>query len=275
MCAVPKNRADEVIARQIVAHGLLGATVVHHDDGSRPGMVDAVITYADGRTAALEVVTDTDPGYRRIRARLAKGGEVIDAPDLKFTWHITVSDDADNREIHRRVVFILGQMEYVPPRPELGWPDGRRWQDHETYENVFRWLGIVRATPNDTYGEAAKVIITSRSLWGFGGTPDDIPTWVVEFLSTTADDVPKKLVASGHEERHAFVWATITTDYSVLSVLDGDALPTSPPRLPPGVTHVWIGALYGGSRTLRWQPDDGWSEVYRIPHDGHVDLPMP
>ena len=65
VAGVPDDRPDEQIARHIVRHALLsGLTVTQHDDGSRDSMVDALITYPDGRTAALEIVGDYDRAYR-------------------------------------------------------------------------------------------------------------------------------------------------------------------------------------------------------------------
>jgi hypothetical protein len=95
----------------------------------------------------------------------------------------------------------------------------------------------------------------------------------VQFLTDTAPDVPRKLAASGYPERHAFIWATVTTPYEIASILDGDALPTEAPDLPDGVTHLWVGGWYAGPRTLYWRPDHGWSEAYRIPPDGGIELP--
>jgi hypothetical protein len=78
---VPNERGDEVIARRLVQHVLGGAVAVdRYDDGSRDGMVDAQITYPDGTIAALEVVSDHDPNYRNLDARIRDGGSRIHAP---------------------------------------------------------------------------------------------------------------------------------------------------------------------------------------------------
>jgi hypothetical protein len=53
VAGVPEDRPDEQVARHIVRHALPSVTVVtQHEDGSRDSMVDALITYPDGRTAA-------------------------------------------------------------------------------------------------------------------------------------------------------------------------------------------------------------------------------
>jgi hypothetical protein len=116
------------------------------------------------------------------------------------------------------------------------------------------------------------VVISARILIGREGNPNALPAWAAQFLTDTAPDVPQKLAASGHPERHAFIWATFTTPYEIASILDGDAFPTQAPQLPDGVTHLWVGAWYARTRTLYWRPDHGWSEAYRIPPDGRLDL---
>ena len=123
-------------------------------------------------------------------------------------------------------------------------------------------------------GLFGELIISARVLIGREGDPNELPVWAAQFLTDTPD-VPRKLAASGHPERHAFIWATFTTPYEIASILDGEAeaLPTEAPQLPDGVTHLWVGSWYASRRTLYWRPDHGWSEAYRIPPDGRIDLP--
>ena len=47
------DRAEEITAREIVGHALTNASLERHDDGRQNGMVDALITFEDGRVAAL------------------------------------------------------------------------------------------------------------------------------------------------------------------------------------------------------------------------------
>jgi hypothetical protein len=117
------------------------------------------------------------------------------------------------------------------------------------------------------------VVISARILIRRERDPNALPGWAVQFLTDTAPDVPRKLAASGYPERQAFIWATVTTPHEIASILDGDALPTEAPDLPDGVTHLWVGGWYAGPRTLYWRPDNGWSEAYRIPPDGGIELP--
>jgi hypothetical protein len=267
--SMAKLRAEEVAARGIVALAMPDTTVTHHDDGRSPRMVDLHITYPDGRIAGLEVVTDTDQGYRQTRVRLLEHGQVIDAPDLRFTWQVIVADGAKIREIRERMPWLLALMEDLPPSSDLGWPRGRRWHDHVWFADAFEQLGVTEVRPVSEIG-SSEVILSTRTLGGREGTPNLIPGWVGDFLADTAD-VPAKLAEGGYPERHAFVWATWTTEYHVLSAISGTGLPTDPPDLPDALTHVWVGSYESGGRVIRWEPDNGWSQVFRIPQYGPIE----
>jgi hypothetical protein len=201
-----------------------------------------------------------------------KEGHVLNAPALKYSWRITVEDTAPIRELRNEIVDLLEFIEAEPTPRELAWPDGARWNDAAKIDYAFRTLGVQHARPDQFPGSRPKVVISARILIGREGNPNALPVWAAQFLTDTAPDVPQKLAASGHPERHAFIWATFTTPYEIASILDGDALPTQAPQLPDGVTHLWVGSWYARTRTLYWRPDHGWSEAYRIPPDGSLDL---
>jgi hypothetical protein len=113
---VPRDRPEEQIARSIVRHALPNVTVYQQDDGSRDGMVDALITYPDQRTAALEIVSDRDPAYNDVLAALTRQKTVLDAPTLKHSWWITVEDTARIRKLRKEIVRRLEIIEAEPAR---------------------------------------------------------------------------------------------------------------------------------------------------------------
>jgi hypothetical protein len=85
--------------------------------------------------------------------------------------------------------------------------------------------------------------------------------WVTAVLDERAD-VPEKLAAhNGVVERHAFIWATPTSDMGVQIQLepgDDHPFPVTPPTLSAGVTHVWVGGRMWRQGVLAWFPDRGW-----------------
>ena len=209
VAGVLEDRPDEQVARHIVRHALPSVTVTQHDDGSRDSMVDALITYPDGRTAALEIVGDYDRAYRVVLERLTREGQVLDAPTLKYSWRITVEDTARIRELRAGIVDLLAFVEAEPTTRELAWPDGARWSDAAAISDAFTTLGVQHARPDRFPGSSPKVVISARILIGREGDPNALPGWAVQFLTDTAPDVPRKLAASGCLDRQAFIWATV------------------------------------------------------------------
>jgi hypothetical protein len=71
------------------------------------------------------------------------------------------------------------------------------------------------------------VYLIPESWWGFGGTEHTVGDWVTNFLDEQTD-VPERLAAhSGVAERHAFIWATRTSDVEVQAQLQlGDDHPS-------------------------------------------------
>jgi hypothetical protein len=133
----------------------------------------------------------------------------------------------------------------------------------------FTRLGVQRAIALPS--RRGRVYLERTLLGGCAADPNQLVDWVEKFLQRTTD-VPKKLAASGHEQRHAFIWTTETTDYAATSVLDLDEqLPTVAPRLPCGITHLWICSDHAARRrVVMWEAGNGWRDVYRIPDDGVV-----
>lgn len=73
-------------------------------------------------------------------------------------------------------------------------------------------------------------------------------------------DVRAKLKATGAEERHLFLGATMSSNWSLnywLSEYCVD-LPDRQPDLPEEITHLWIWSVVAGRRVLAWFPDLGW-----------------
>ena len=82
----------------------------------------------------------------------------------------------------------------------------------------------------------------------------------------TKNDVPRKLADHPNVvERHAFMWATVTSGMAVqlqLQPADEHPFPVTAPRLPDGVTHVAGRSMSQGS--LAWFPDRGrWQTPWR------------
>jgi len=266
---VKTERGDEAIARKLVQHVLGGGVSADwYDDGSRDGMVDAQVTYPDGTVAALEVVGNHDPNYRSLDDAIRKGGARIDAPTLRNTWILNLKEHADVRTIRKAIVALIESLEAASLPGNLKWPDGRLWMTDPKIAEEFTRLGVQFA--NSVPSLEPRVYLLTPFLGGCAADPNQLVGWVEQFLEGTPD-VPAKLAASGHEERHAFIWTTETTDYAATSVLEVDEeLPTVAPRLPGGITHLWICSDHARHRVVMWEAGSGWRDVYRMPDDGVI-----
>jgi hypothetical protein len=78
------------------------------------------------------------------------------------------------------------------------------------------------------------------------------------------DDTTKKLLAvPGVDERHVFLMTGSLTDRGVEQRLRRieSALPTRPPELPDGITHLWLVAQFGDGPAALWSKETGWTTV--------------
>ena len=100
---------DERLARQLVA-AHLGARVDRHDDGSANGMPDGRITYDDGRTGWLEVVTDRDPRHEAQRVAARTRG-MLNVTGLRWSWGVMLRPDVRLKTADRWLVPLLRQVE--------------------------------------------------------------------------------------------------------------------------------------------------------------------
>lgn len=84
-----------------------------------------------------------------------------------------------------------------------------------------------------------------REAWGgWAGHQHTLGEWVARVLHREADVAAKLAAHPDVAERHAFIWATDTSDMEVQIQLepgDDHPRPVTPPTLPEGVTHVWVG----------------------------------
>jgi len=95
-------------------------------------------------------------------------------------------------------------------------------------------------------------------------TGDALALWLGDWVSAPSrSDNVRKLRASGCEERHLFVCLAFLSPvaFTAADVLlhDEGALPTVPPNLPQGITHVWVAGLWNGGDLFGWSEPTGWT----------------
>jgi hypothetical protein len=238
---VVPERIEEELARRAVA-SYLGVQVRRFEDGTSNGQVDALIEVGDGYP--LEVVAEHDVVYRRLWAALNKYGHVVEL-GLSHDWYIRLTRSARVREIHRVI------LEELPP------PETALNISGVMPSPTLTKLGVraVSASPNAKHNGA---LFFMGPIWMGSGGVDVLGEWASRFLNSQPD-VSEKLSRHGGAETHAFVWATLGSDFGAESQMSGDGPePNRPPTLPAGITHLWVGSTTRGREVLHWSPTSGW-----------------
>ena len=189
-------------------------------------------------------------------------------PDLVGGWMVSLFVSARAKRIRRDLPRLLRALESQCIR-EL-----RPEYSQQTEAALARDLGIASLYqggtdyPGSIY--TTLVLTPERSGGMVPSSGDVLARWVSDFLHREdTEDVRGKLLRSGADERHAVLILPgfATVDFPVIDLLmrDEAPLPSTPPNLPAGVTHVWVMSTWSSGHGVRWSPDAGWSSF-----DKHV-----
>ncbi|MGH9891533.1 MAG: hypothetical protein ACREA0_06025, partial [bacterium] len=111
--------------------------------------------------------------------------------------------------------------------------------------------GVVRMYP-------AGVVGPSVMQW------EPLIEWIAQTVSSPRlADVQTKLARTEADERHAVLGVTFTSPGDVFFALsiEEQTLPSEPPGLPRGITHLWLMNASSPGRCIAWFPDRGWLDV--------------
>lgn len=242
-----ESRAKAAIERE------LSVVLVHAD---RTGGVDYLT--ADG-SMAVEVTRVTDEAARRSSQAWSRAEKAIVAgPELLNCWLVFVAETTPGlRTLRARVHPLIAELEVQGLRSF-----DEHMVDHEVDKRsvlggLFRGLrviGVQRAlSAPRCSSEAVHVhrVFISPGGGGSASGSDEAVTLLCAELATRPDN-SEKLLATEAGRRHLFVWVDSFTAFAIERPLrsappswevDGGGsfgLPTQPPSLPAGVTHLWI-----------------------------------
>ncbi len=262
---MPRGHLDleEQTAGKIVAEQLGGTPVPRDVPGAPDGTHDLDIVIADGRRVPLEVTSAID-GETHAMVKLALGGSP--APSLAHHWWLGVPKDKRVRVklLMKGVVAHLEVLEQQDVEQVGGAltpgkvPDGAPQAVVDAARGVFA-LGADRATrrgpPEDD--EAALVMASVHS----GGVSDFDQLNVL--VAACAEAKVDKLIATGADERHLFVWMH---DDDAALAMETLPPPVVSPMLPEGVDVVWVATGPTGDESLcrclyRLEPSGGWETI--------------
>ena len=239
---------NELAARRIVSD-VLGVPVNRYEGvaAKRNNMVDAVIVTAVGEIP-LEVVSDTLPLYASFWAAMDAVGHAIDLPAGAQSWVVQLSHSAQVRKLAPDLPVLLAGLQ---PRPYFEY--------ERDFPEILRHRGITGVLPTEADNPVVSLMSDGFSS---GENPGDLNEFVREVFMVAAD-VPAKLAAYSVDGGHAFIWATISSKWSVTRASrdDDSPLPTERPTLPRGVTDVWVGVSLEGHEALRYNERDGWTRT--------------
>lgn len=256
-----RNRPDEDFAFEVVGR-LLVAEVEPYDCGGRQNVVDALLHYADGRDdAVLEVSSIGEEDEARIGAVLGRQPHRTIA-GLRKVWYVEVPADFTPKEldvIDKALLYCeqLGIDQF--PAQALVHDERARalWARKVTADVV--------STTTPAPNPRAYVVVR-----GVGGPAGHGSESLVEELYDRLQ-CPKmrskisklaKPLDDGRprDERHLFLIARPTAfTFPVYDALAfGGPLPSRPPRLPDGISQVWLATHLAAGGIVRAVAGNGW-----------------
>jgi hypothetical protein len=251
-------RPEEEWARQVI-EATLDVSVVQHDDNGGAAMYDLRILRLD-RPAAVEVTAAADSASIELWRIINGGDERWQVDGLAGGWAVSLLPTARGKVVLRCLPSFLLELE-VAGVPQLRGRPGASGLSGRAAE-----LGVVSASQygTDFPGSIYPTIELShdRSYGVVAGDGDSLPQWIEEYL-TRHPDVLDKLRRAGTQERHVFIivpgFSTAPFGVTDLLMRHEPPMPTTPPRLPPEITHLWVVSTWTIGRGVRWAPQLGWS----------------
>jgi hypothetical protein len=259
------ERPNERLARYVVSTAL-GVRVERFEDGTSNGQIDALI-HLPGGPAALEIVADHEQAFNEQWAALHATEHRLNVPGLQRVWSAQLARRAKVKTVLEELPALLLKLESdrLANRPAAR---------HDRLPLEIQRLGVRLLYPLDDDTRSGYVNLHAEGWGGWAGS-EDVSEYVERILAVEAD-VPSKLAAHPAQQKHAFIWTTIGTSYAIQSRLEprDQPMPTSAPRLPDGVTHVWVAGSFTSQGALAWFPDRGWWKPdWKWPDDGPLVLP--
>ena len=236
----PEEAAYDVVPRLLGG----GVTAEFNDHSGRQGVVDFLLHYPDGRSAAMEVTSAAGEGMRQLYALLAEH-ETLPNPG-SWTWSASIGHPRDLPELVARCSRIV---EYCEAHG-IEWPQYA--YEHRGNPDIA-WLltstASLHGSPDLPKWDAEKN--RERPLFltqgGRGGTVNESLSKFADAMNeVVAQDHVQKRVAkldrSSFDEQHLFL---VVDDSAVpfdvhYALMRGEVTPPVAPKLPGNVTHLWL-----------------------------------
>jgi len=228
------------------------------------GLVDARLDYSDGRRGSLEVTSIGDPSEFQLNTLLGRRRQTYENPG-NWHWSITVGRVSELPRldaIYREVILRLersgvSHLREIPLDEVLADPD-LDWLAHDSETEFQGFPTIPKLKSDGTIRAIGLSGIGVAAAWLGANDPVSAPLEATLSSQNLVRHIDK-LLRSEEEERHLFLivgWTSLTLS-AVFELLDPEQLPSIPPSVPEGITHLWLATGFGGG-VLRWARGVGW-----------------
>jgi hypothetical protein len=196
-----------------------------------------------------------------------RGKRWIDS-SLAGGWLVRILPSTRARVLHKQLPDLLRELK----QEGVGVVRGNR-SSGDRFAAKAGELRVVEAQQGPTAYPGSIYVMIDQPLEQMGGflpaTGDPLASWIGEWLAEPSrQDNVHKLASSGADEGHIFVLVPGYTQapFAVTHLLiDVSApLPTIPPALPLGITHVWAMSMWDSGGGFRWSPGNGWERFTKV-----------
>lgn len=268
--------SEQEVAACLIAERSLGVTAEPWDVLGRQGVVDAMLTYPDGRRAAFEVTSlaahralHTDSLLRTDDHRWPLPGH--------WWWSITVGSPSDLlrlRAVYPAIIRLCESANVGDPAALARYPNANsdlRWLVTESSSEMKGHPNVSARTETGAPRQA-----TIRPPAG-DGVVDAALAHLDSALKRAFDDSEhirthfEKLARTHAQEHHLFLALhdSALPSSELLALMSGDSLPPSSPPVPDFLSHLWIAPPYS-PRVLLWVRRQGWRSFHPYDEPGNL-----
>ncbi len=237
-------------------------------DTSSSGEPDFRIEYIDGRIGIGEIGWHEDPVERAAWAAVhkSKTAQIIDLPKGYGSWALGLVRGANikrlNTQLHEFISHLL-----TSGVSELDLAN--EWSTNELYETA-KSFGIEYIYQNPDRKSDRAIFFLQGSGGAVPSNGNLVVPWIESVLrseeykdSWEKLDRHEKRQMHKFDEKHVFIIVGSRTDFGIYMLMRNieNNLPGANPKLPGGVTHIWIMGNVQGANPIVWSMDQGWSIV--------------
>jgi hypothetical protein len=240
-------RPEEVWAARCIESALDGVTVEQHDDGRENAMHDLTLVRHGDVFGACEVTAAADRTAIETWnvAHGDQGRWVVSG--LRGGWLLTLDPRCKIRALRQEAPDLLRRLEETP--------------SEEVAVRGLQQLGVVDARQGPTSFPGSVYITIQRPSEFTGGMVADNGDPLVEWFDRWVREPQQrhnldKLAKAHPLETHLFVafpgFASAPFTVAHLLMRDAPPLPKAAPRLPDGLTHVWLTSFWTTGAIYHW-----------------------